>query len=57
MSARYQPQEIVRWIRAILPNRINAIRFVRAETDLTFNSARTMVDEVAANAKWYRSYR
>lgn len=50
----YQPDMIIRWIRAILPNRLNAIRFVRKETGLTFKSACAMVDEVAANMPWYR---
>ena len=52
-------KEIVKSIRKELSNnpltgRLEAIVMVRRRTGLTFKSAKTMVDEVAAGASWYR---
>lgn len=49
----------VKTVRLIIKNtgsRLDAVRYLRS-LGLTFQTARTMVDEIVDGAPWYRNYR
>lgn len=43
----------VKTVRCILPSKLKAVRYLRS-LGLTYRTAKIMVDEIAANARWYR---